>query len=211
MVCHGRSHCLDPLVRASKARACGSAFGPRPMTSTLARPMPGSVGMTFATGFGQSEKTKLCWLCLEIVGLLSLGLLLLPSAGCSSSHASPPGGDEEPSHDCAEDDEAFINLGCDPIVAPAVNTTGSCTGYPDSVGGDVLLVGHDAGTCHVQIIFESGATSSVDVDFIVVPPSGACDEGFVTVGPDGSVCGVPGACQVSLPEPLCGPEAESSD
>jgi hypothetical protein len=80
--------------------------------------------------------------------------------------------------------------------------------FDDSQGINVSANG--AGTCHVELTFASGATSSVDVNFMSVPQ--ACGSvGFVPVGADGGPCY---ACsQMSLAGPMCdaGREAQASD
>jgi hypothetical protein len=71
---------------------------------------------------------------------------------------------------------------------------------------NIKLTGSGAGTCHVELTFGNGATSSVDVDFMAMPPPlPGCDEEFAAVTADGSLCN--GSCNgwftVSAPDPLC--------
>jgi hypothetical protein len=75
---------------------------------------------------------------------------------------------------------------------------------------NIMLAANGAGTCHVELTFASGATSSVDVDFMSVP-QGCGNEAFLPVGADGSPCAACG--QVSVPDPTCdaGLEAGASD
>jgi hypothetical protein len=70
---------------------------------------------------------------------------------------------------------------------------------------DITLAASGAGTCHVELTFGNGATSSVDMVFTSQSiacgsdPHG-CGEGFV-------------AADQSAPDPTCaaGPDAEPSD
>jgi hypothetical protein len=66
---------------------------------------------------------------------------------------------------------------------------------------DISVMATGAGTCHVEVTFENGATSSVDLDFTSrwfgcgSDPQG-CGEGFVATATDGGptfVVSVPGA------------------
>jgi hypothetical protein len=92
--------------------------------------------------------------------------------------------------------QAFIQLGCVLIEPPAVKTTGPCTASAVENSQQISLTANGAGTCHVEVTFGSGATSSVDVDFTSVwEPCGSdphgCGQGFVATN------------QVSVPEPTC--------
>jgi hypothetical protein len=146
---------------------------------------------------------------LDTAGLM-LGFLAFGAGGCHGdcSCPSPP-------------NEAVIHLGCVPVQPPVVKTTGPCMvcpvvlangsipeGASCAVGQnsqDITLAASGAGTCHVELTFGSGATSSVDLDFMSQwigcgsDPHG-CGEGFVA--PDQSV-----------PDPTCdaGQDAEPAD
>jgi hypothetical protein len=72
---------------------------------------------------------------------------------------------------------------------------------------DITLTSNGAGTCHVELTFGSGATSSVDVDFT---------SQWRSCGADPHGCGqafVAADTTVSVPEPMCdaGLDAEPSD
>jgi hypothetical protein len=89
---------------------------------------------------------------------------------------------------------AVIPLACEP---PVVKTTGPCfaalAGFADQNDNsqDLLLTANGAGTCHVEVTFGSGATSSLDVDFVSAwaacgsDPHG-CGEGFGPANAAGS-------------------------
>jgi hypothetical protein len=150
---------------------------------------------------GARGTRKMCARHLKGVTFVSLGLFAFSVGGCSPSQGG--GGPSNASNCPSPDRIALVNLGCVPVEPPVVNTTGPCTSSAASIAEDILLTSNDAGTCHVQITFESGATSSVDVDFVsVAPPLSGCDQGFVAVSMDGGLC-VPNACELSLPEPIC--------
>jgi hypothetical protein len=69
------------------------------------------------------------------------------------------------------------------------------------------LQSKNAGICHVELTYESGAESLVDVKFISrwrplgSDPHG-CGQEFVAVNEAGSVC-LPSACAFSIPEQMC--------
>lgn len=74
----------------------------------------------------------------------------------------------------------------------------------------ITVSANGAGTCHVELTFASGETSSVDVNFMSVV-QGCGNVAFVPVGADGGPCY---ACsQMSLAGPMCdaGLEAQASD
>jgi hypothetical protein len=137
---------------------------------------------------------------LRAMVLAWLGLLGFATGGCdSSSSVSGPS-------DCPKRDFAFINLGCASSQSPVVKTTGPCSASLVGLNEKgVILTSSGAGACHVEMIFGSGATSSIDLDFMSVwlplgsDPHG-CGQGFVTVTESGSPCI---ACQLSVPEPMC--------
>lgn len=175
---------------------------------------------------GKSEMSG--WrIALNIIGAM-LGFLVFGAAGCAPAETSGACSCPKPPN------IAVIHLGCASIEPPAVKTTGPCTvcpivlangsipeGASCAVFGDnsqkITLTANDTGTCHVELTFGSGATSSVDLDFTSVwtgcgsDPHG-CGEGFVAAIADGSPCTSNG-CQVSVPEPMCdaGLDAEASD
>jgi hypothetical protein len=65
---------------------------------------------------------------------------------------------------------------------------------------EITVAANGAGTCHVELTFATGATSSVDVNFISVP-QGCGNVAFFPVGADGGPCY---ECnQVSLAGPMC--------
>ena len=156
-----------------------------------------------------------------------LGLLVFAAGGCTSSSSPDPGGSCAPPPDLA-----LINLGCVPIVPPVVTTSGPCSVCPIALANgsipdgshcavghnseNIWLIGTDAGTCHVELTFGSGATSSVDVDFasewraLGFDPHG-CGQAVVPVTADGGPC-PPTGCQVSVPGAWCdaGLDASSS-
>ena len=108
----------------------------------------------------------------NIMGAM-LGFLVFGAGGCHiDSECSCP----------APVSSATIELGCVPTEPPVVKTTGPCSvcpqalpngmipegsgcSVPDNVAYIVLLA-NGAGTCHVEVTFGSGTTSSVDVDFV---------------------------------------------
>jgi len=136
----------------------------------------------------------------------ALGLLVvLGGSGCSQNGAcncAPPG------------NTAVIHLGCVPIEPPVVKTTGPCAvcpgvlangSIPDGItcgavagpSQNITLIANGAGTCHVELTFGSGATSSVDLDFMSEwEPCGSdphgCGEGFFAA-----------TTTVSVPETAC--------
>lgn len=108
---------------------------------------------------------------------------------------------------CPSPDVALVNLGCASVNPPVAKTTGPCAAVAD-VSQGITLEGNGTGTCHVELTFGNGATSSVDVDFTAVaPPLPGCDESFVAVTGDGSPLS-----QVSAPDPMCdaGLEADAA-
>jgi len=92
-----------------------------------------------------------------------------------------------------------------------VGTTGPCTVSPgDDAQGNaqyVYLENNDAGTCHVELTFGSGATSSIDINVISMwrplgfDPHG-CGQEFLAVDESGSPCG-PSACYFSIADRMC--------
>jgi hypothetical protein len=173
---------------------------------------------------------------LSIVGAM-LGFLVFVAGGCNlqGSCSCPP-----------PPTTAVVHLGCLPIEPPTVKTTGPCSAcpvvlangsIPDGAGcavtnysQNITLEANGAGTCHVELTFASGATSSVDLNFTSEwlacgsDPHG-CGEGFVAANADGcepwqvceeysdgSACSAIG-CQASVPEPVCdgGLDAEAPD
>jgi hypothetical protein len=131
----------------------------------------------------------------NIVGAM-LGFLVFGAGGCNiAGECSCP----------APPTSATIELGCVPTEPPVVKTTGPCSVCPQAlpngmipegtgcaVPGNVayiVLLANGAGTCHVEVTFGSGTTSSVDVDFVSSEQRPACcggGEGFVPVTADGS-------------------------
>jgi hypothetical protein len=104
-----------------------------------------------------------------------------------------------------------IDLGCGSSESPAVKTTGPCTlNSADPISANkqtVYLQANDGGTCHVEVTFESGATSSVDVNIIsrwrpVGSDPHACGQEFIAVDDAGSPC-LPSACEFSIPGRMC--------
>jgi hypothetical protein len=106
----------------------------------------------------------------------------------------------------------LIDLGCVSSEPPTVTTTGPCSVCPEenangsiptgshcAVLGNVsyvIVVANGSGTCHVDLTYAGGATSSVDFDFTAEwfacgsDPHG-CGQGFVTTD------------QASIPGPTC--------
>ena len=129
--------------------------------------------------------------------------LAFATGGCDSSSSASGACPPPP-------DIAVIDLACVPVQAPVVATTGPCTaavGQPGESAQQIVLTSIGAGTCHVAWAFGSGATSSVDVDFVAQwralgsDPHG-CGQEFIAVTADGSPC-IAFGCQVSFPEPMC--------
>jgi hypothetical protein len=123
----------------------------------------------------------------------------LPS--CAGTKDSVP-------HECPAPSRAVaISLGCRSSEQPQVKTTGPCahTSGTDPIGsGFIYLQASGAGTCHVELTFVSGATSSIDVN-IVSQPNGydpECGPALVGVTDTGAAC-VPSACTFSLLDQTC--------
>jgi len=147
---------------------------------------PRGGGKMMAEGKGSMSGWRIA---ANIVGA-TLGFLLFGAGGCEIDPCPCP----------PPPTSATIELGCVPTEPPKVKTTGPCSvcGMPPGGSGCavlgnapyIVLLASGAGTCHVEIAFGSGNTSSVDVDF--VSDSGqrpACcgtGEGFVPVTADGS-------------------------
>jgi hypothetical protein len=99
-------------------------------------------------------------------------------------------------------------------VCPVVLANGSIPGGSNCAvfqnSQNITLMANGAGTCHVELTFASGATSSVEVDFMSVP-QGCGNEAFLPVGADGGPCAT--CRQVLVPDPTCdaGLEAGASD
>ena len=143
----------------------------------------------------------------------TLGFLVFGSGGCSLNAVSCP----------PPDTSAYVvNIECVSAEPPTVRTTGPCEFCPvgkPSDGGHcavfddsqgITVSANGAGTCHVELTFATGTTSSVDVNLVSVPQ--ACGNvAFVPVGADGGPCY---ACsQISLAGPMCdaGLDAPASD
>ena len=149
---------------------------------------------------------------LHIVAL-TLGFLVLGWVGCSLNIVKCPPPDMS---------RYVINFECVSAEPPTVRTTGPCEfcpiGQPLDGGHcavfddsqEITVSANGAGTCHVELSFASGATSSVDVNFMSTAQ--ACGNmGFVPVGGDGGACYTCG--QISLAGPMCdaGLDAQASD
>jgi hypothetical protein len=92
---------------------------------------------------------------------------------------------------------------------PAFLANGSEASFPDGItcgagpSQDITLIANGAGTCHVELTFANGATSSVDVDFMSEweacgsDPHG-CGQGFIAAN-----------TTVSVPEPTCDAVADA--
>jgi hypothetical protein len=132
-----------------------------------------------------------------------------------------------PSGDCkcpAAIGSVTIELGCASIPAPVVKTAGPCVVCPHALpngmipeGSDcavpdnatyTILIGNGVGTCHAEITFANGATSSVDVDFMSQSIAACCGgrQAFLPIIADGSD-------NLSVPDPTCdaGQDAQPSD
>jgi hypothetical protein len=103
-------------------------------------------------------------------------------------------------------DQVAIDLGCRSGEQPLVKTTGPCF---QNKGSDpqryVSLQASDAGTCHVELTFVSGATSSIDLNIVSQSPVGSdpeCGPSFVGVDDTGAIC-APSACTFSLLDQTC--------
>jgi hypothetical protein len=128
-----------------------------------------------------------------------LGLLVCATGGCGSSSTVAD------SQRCPKLDFSVLNIGCVSSQQPVVKTTGPCTAFSSdgqNANLALILTSDDAGTCHVEWTFGSGATSSVDVDFMSAQlpggsrGGGGCGQGFVAVTKSGSPCI---GCQLSVP------------
>ena len=114
-------------------------------------------------------------------------------------------------------DWAGIRIACVPSELPTVKTTGPCTVNSADEGPStyVLLRGTDAGTCHVELTFANGATSSTDLKFMSrwrplgSDPHG-CGREFVPVDESGNFC-VPHACLFPLPDRMCEDAGTAND
>jgi hypothetical protein len=151
---------------------------------------------------GSSIRSATCT-AIQASALPWFGLLVFVAA-CGSSPSAASRGICLPPPDVAA-----INLGCVPSEPPVVKATGPCT----VTTGDaetkqyVYLQSNDAGICHVELTFGSGAKSLIDVNFMSrwramgSDPHG-CGQEFVAVNESGSPC-VPSACTLSVPELMC--------
>jgi hypothetical protein len=128
-----------------------------------------------------------------IVGAM-LGFLVFGAEGCHIGDCSCP----------PPPTSATIELGCVPTEPPVVKTTGPCSVCPVVLANgmipdgshcavfapsqNIILTASGAGTCHVEVTFGSGTTSSVDVNFVSEQRPACCGagEGFVPVTADGS-------------------------
>jgi len=104
-------------------------------------------------------------------------------------------------------DLVAISLGCRSSEQPLVKTTGPCAhNKPVSdPKGYVYLRASDAGMCHVELTFVSGATSSIDVNIVSQSEVGSdpeCAPYLVGVADTGAAC-VPSACTFSLLDQTC--------
>ena len=166
--------------------------------------------MRTATNFVRFLEPMLVARCAAALGLL---VVLVGGYGACTwngpCNCPPPG------------DLAVIALGCVPAEPPVVKTTGPCAAcpaflangseasFPDGItcgagpSQDITLIANGAGTCHVELTFANGATSSVDVDFMSEweacgsDPHG-CGQGFIAAN-----------TTVSVPEPTCDAVADA--
>jgi hypothetical protein len=136
----------------------------------------------------------------RVVPALVAGMLGLIAFGAGGCHI---GGD----CNCpAPPRSATIQLGCAPSQPPVITTTGPCSVCPAALSNGMIPQGSNcavpqdasyvvveasgAGTCHVELTFQNGAMSSVDVDFVSdwiacgSDPHG-CGEGLLATGADG--------------------------
>ena len=103
------------------------------------------------------------------------------------------------------DDTAEITFGCVSHEPPVVKATGPCSVMSSDAGTSVFVQGKDTGTCHVDLTFASGATSSVDVNFMAKwralgdDPHG-CGQAIFPISDGGMPCY---GCQLSVPEQTC--------
>jgi hypothetical protein len=119
----------------------------------------------------------------NVVGTV-LGFIIFGAGGCHiGGDCSCPG---TPSG-------ATIELGCVPTEPPVVKTTGPCSVCPRALPNGmipegsgcavpdnatyIILLANGAGTCHVEVTFGSGSTSSVDVDFVSEKGPACCGGG----------------------------------
>jgi hypothetical protein len=146
--------------------------------------------------------------------------LLCALGGCNSSSPSAGSSADADNGSCPPPvDVAWVDPGCSFAVPPTVKTTGPCTGSVGVTGVDLsepswlVLTASAAGTCQVELTFETGTTTTFNVDFVSVPPPlDGCNYAFIAVNDAGSQC-VPSACVLSIPAPTCdaGLDAEPSD
>jgi hypothetical protein len=131
-----------------------------------------------------------------------LGLSVFAAEGCVSS---PSAADPSTKRGCPPpNDLVAVRLGRGSSELPVVKTLGACTPTAGGNTQSVYLQTHAAGRCHVELIFGSGATSSVDVNIMarwrpLGPDPRGCGQEFVAFAEDGSPC-LPSACQISIPE-----------
>lgn len=99
-----------------------------------------------------------------------------------------------------------ISLGCHSSEQPLVKTTGPCAHMLGSdPQGYVYLQASEAGMCHVELTFVSGAKSSIDVNIVsqsAVGSDSECGPSLVGVSDNGAAC-VPSACTFSLLNQTC--------
>lgn len=158
---------------------------------------------------GESEMSG--WRGVRNIGAM-LGFLVLGTGGCSTGVASCP----------PPPQFASINFECVSTEPPMVTTTGPCSVCPVGQipdGGhcavlddsqQIELMASGAGNCHVELTVASGATSSVDINFVAVA-QGCGNEAYFPAGADGGPCAE--CTSLSVPGPLCdaGLDAEPSD
>jgi hypothetical protein len=151
----------------------------------------------------------------------AFGLIVLAAVFAGSAEECTPSGDCK----CpAAIGSATIELGCVSIPAPVVKTAGPCAVCPHALPNGmvpegsscavpdnaayIILIGNGVGTCHAEITFANGATSSVDVGFMSQSIAACCGggEAFLPVMADGSD-------NLSVPDPTCdaGQDAQASD
>ena len=109
-------------------------------------------------------------------------LVVLGGGGCNHGECSCP----------AVGNSVQIHLECVPIQPPVVKTTGPCSFFVQE-SQEIILGATATGTCHVELTFGSGATSSVDLDITSMRIVRCCGESDVFVG----------SSQVSVPESAC--------
>ena len=137
---------------------------------------------------------------------------VLAAAGCSAGTrtGNPATGGIGSDRCPGPSESAYVDLGCIPSEPPVVQTTGPCTvgtlAGPDAARY-VGLQSNDAGICHVELTFATGAKAHADVQFVSMLNTlntRGCGQvqDFLPVTESGDIC-LPSACTFPLAEQTC--------